>query len=894
MSKTLTVGLVIGASLASSVGSSINSVGDKLSQLQKKSEDLKVGAALGRSFVDLRAETLKVRQEYEKTGYKSKELEERLQQLQRATRQAGDEAKKYGIDLGGAAEQTKYLETMSAQAEGRIGRIQARQERASERSQMRSQLTGTIAVGAAMFAYPIKTAVGFQQAIAEVGAITRASAEDMKMLEENAREMGRTTQFTAFQAAGAQKYLGMAGFNTNQIITAMPGMMNLAAAGAMDLASAADIASNILTGFNMKQEEMGRVADILTLAANSSNTSVQQMGYAFKYVAPIANELGFSIEQSAAVISKLSDAGIQGEMAGTTMRGMLTSLVDPSEDAAELLDFLGVKTMNAAGELRALPDILRDMDTAMTKRNWGSGQKARVNQTIFGARAGTGASAIRDVVLSGDIDALTEKYNNAEGASAEAARRMNDTARGALLRLGSAAESVAITIGNVFLPPLADMANELAAVTTKISDFAEKNPKLIKLLVGAAAGFVGMKAASLVGRIGISHLMDGFSYLNGGLQMIRPSTIQATLGLLRMKDVGGVFTGLMGPLANFKRGFMKDVQAVGDGLKLLKNGALSVGSGIAAGFKSIASGAFSFGKALLGGIKSIGIALMANPVILVIGVIVALVAGAAYLIWKHWDTVKVYLLKFWEGVKSVWNSTVNAIGDAVTSVGGAVQSGWNATKSFFMSFWDGIKSAWTEAVTAVGDAVAGLGDTIMAPFKTAFGWIGEKIEWFENTWKGLKESLGMSSDPDSPGYRAGRDGNGRNNSTVGGNDSPNSSHAIGGRNARGHAIGGIFDTPHTAAFAEGGKEEAVIPLEDHAARARSIWVYSGQKLGMFSGSGTSGVSSQSSVYIAPGAINITASPGMDVNALASEVMRRIENAARQKQGRSFADAAFAR
>lgn len=818
------------------MGSSIKIAGDKLSQLQKKGESLKIGAALGKSFQDLKAETLRVRQEYEKTGYKSAELGNRLRALQRATREAGREAQKYGFELGKAAKQTKYLETMSAQAEARVGRMQARMARRQERSQLRGELTGTVALGTAVFGYPIKKAVEFQQSIAEVGAITRASAEDMKKLEVNAREMGRTTQFTASQAAGAQKYLGMAGFNTAQIITAMPGMMNLAAAGAMDLGRAADIASNILTGFNMKQEEMGRVADVLTLAANSSNTSVEQMGYAFKYVAPIAKELGFNIEQSAAVISKLSDAGIQGEMAGTTMRGMLTSLVDPTKEAAELLDYLGVKTMDAKGELRALPDILRDMDAAMSKRNWGGGEKSRANQAIFGARAGTGASAIRNAVLSGDLDNLTKKYNDAGGAAEEAARRMNETALGSLRRLGSAAESVGICIGNVFLPPLADAADKLATVATKVSEFAEKNPKITKMLVGAAAGFIGLKAASIVGRIGISHLMDGFSLLNDGFQMIRPSTIQAVFGVMRMKGVGGVVAGLLGPLSKLKGGFLKDVGAIRSAAKFVGTSFVSVGRGAVTGFKLLGGGLLSFVKIIGVGIKAVGAAMVANPVILAIGVVVALVAGAVYLIWKHWDKVKVRLGAFGEGIKARWK--------------GAIE--------------------W------IGKTVSGIGEAIKAPFVAAFEWIGSKIDWIKSKWEGFKSVFSSGS-----------------SAAIGG---PNGNAAI-GASLPGHAIGGVFNREHIAAFSEGNKEEAVIALEGDKDRARSIWTYSGEKLGMFDGGRTSGTETPSrSVYIAiaPGAIQVNAAPGMDESVLADEVLRRLERFIKQRQGRSYSDVAFAR
>ena len=132
----------------------------------------------------------------------------------------------------------------------------------------------------------------------------------MVRLTENAREMGRTTKFSATQAAQGQKFLAMAGFKTNQIIHSMPGMLDLAAASGMDLGRTADIASNILTGFGMEASDMTRVANVMALAFSSSNTDVEQFGYAMKYAAPQAKALGFSIEQTAAIVSKLSNAGL--------------------------------------------------------------------------------------------------------------------------------------------------------------------------------------------------------------------------------------------------------------------------------------------------------------------------------------------------------------------------------------------------------------------------------------------------------------------------------------------------------------------------------------------------------------------------------------------------------
>jgi len=832
---------------------------------------LKVGASLGKSFLDLKQETLKVRQEYEKTGFKSVELGNKLRELQRATVSAREDAKKYGIEIGKAAQQTKYLETASAQAEARVGRMQARQRRASERSQLRGELKSTLAVGTALFAYPMKTAVSFEQAMAEVGAIARASAEDMKRLEENARFSAKSTQFTSTQTAGAQKNLANMGFNPQEIIESMPGLLDLAAAGSLDLGVATTISTGILNAYNMEKKEMARVGDVLALSAASSGTNIEQMGNAMQYVAPDAAKLGMTLEQTAAAISVLSDANIKGERAGTTFRSMLSHIVRPTKEASDFLDFLGVSTLNAKGELRDIGEILVDMDRAMSARGFGSGEKNRGMKTVFGQEAGTGALVIAEAAGNGKLDKLTEEYNSASGASKEMAERMNATTMGALRRLGSAVEEIGIIVGSAFLPPITDSIEKLAAFTLQVGTFAEKHPRLVKILVGAAAGLVGLKAASIVGRIGFSHLLDGFSLLNGGFQMLRPSTIQATLGLMRMRGVGGTLAKMLAPIANFKAGFVKDVQAVGSGLKWLSKGAFSFGRSVGSAFRTFGGALLGFGKTLLLGIKGVGAALIANPMILAIAVIVGLVAGAAYLIWKNWDRVKVWLSNFWEGIKTKWNAAVTWIGDKIAWIGNAVHSAWENTKAYFLGFWEDIKARWNGAVEWIGGSVSGLGEAIKAPFVSAFGWIGEKIDSIKSKWEGFKSAF-----------------------SLGGSTSKSFSFTADGTMIpdAGHADGGVFDKPHIAAFAEGGKEEAAIPLEGHRARARSIWAYSGQRLGMFQGAGAQQPAGGGSVTIMPGAIVVNPSPGMDETALAHKVMSLLKQELARKERRSLTDAAF--
>lgn len=190
----------------------------------------------------------------------------------------------------------------------------------------------------------VQTAAQFEQSMAKVRAITQATNEDFAKLQNQAIELGASTVFSASQAADAQSFLAMAGFEVNEIMAAMPGVLNLAAAGQMEIGRTADIASNILTGFGLKAEETTRVVDVMAKAMTSSNTNIEQLGHAMKYVAPVAAAVGVDIETAAAAVGRLSDAGIQGEMAGTSLRAILLRLVNPVGEAADVMDKLGIKT----------------------------------------------------------------------------------------------------------------------------------------------------------------------------------------------------------------------------------------------------------------------------------------------------------------------------------------------------------------------------------------------------------------------------------------------------------------------------------------------------------------------------------------------------------------------
>ena len=245
-----------------------------------------------------------------------------------------------------------------------------------------------------------KFAGDFEQSMNNVAAKTGAVGPAFDALREKAKELGLKTKFSATQAADAMAFLGQAGCNTDEIMKGIGGTLDLAAAGGLELARAADIASNVLGGFNESASETGRVADVMAQAAANSNTSVEQLGEAMSFVAPIAKAAGLSIEETAAFIGILGDAGIQSTRAGTGLRGALAGLIKPTTESGKALKQLGIETLDAEGNMRPLQDIMAELQRA------GAGNKEVFE--IFTRRVATSALVMKEAADGPFQDLLTK------------------------------------------------------------------------------------------------------------------------------------------------------------------------------------------------------------------------------------------------------------------------------------------------------------------------------------------------------------------------------------------------------------------------------------------------------------------------------------------------------
>jgi len=365
----------------------------------------------------------------------------------------------------------------------------------------------------------INTAAEFEQGMSKVQAITRANDAEMQLLTSTAKELGRQTQFTARQSADAMSYLGMAGWNTQEIIKGMPGLLSLAAAGGTDLARTADIVSDDLTAFGLSADQAGHMADVFAYTITRTNTNVEMLGETMKYGAPVAHAFGVSMEETAALAGLMANSGIKASQAGTALRSGFLRLAGPPKQAAKAMEALGMNMSEMSKQQAEAQEAMKALGVQMSDINGPRKMSAIITElrtkmqglskeerlatvgAIFGKNASTGWLAVLDSAPE-KFDQLVNEMDKCDGEADRMAKTMNKNAKGAMIRLQSAMESAAISFGGAFLPALADAGDGLAKFAGLIGDAAEKHPALIQTLGLTAIAMTGtalaMKAAGVV------------------------------------------------------------------------------------------------------------------------------------------------------------------------------------------------------------------------------------------------------------------------------------------------------------------------------------------------------------------------------------------------------------
>lgn len=316
----------------------------------------------------------------------------------------------------------------------------------------------------------LKTTADFDAGMSEVKAISGATGTEFKQLETKAIQMGAKTKYSATEAASAFKYMAMAGWDTNDMLSGISGVMNLAAASGEDLATTSDIVTDALTAFGLSAKDSSHFADILAQASSRSNTNVGLMGETFKYVAPVAGALGYSAEDCAVAIGLMANSGIKASQAGTALRSLFTRLAKPTDTVAAAMEKYNITLTDANGNMKPLSTLMSEMRDRFSGLS--EAQKANLAATLAGQE---GMSGLLAIVNSSDADFknLTDSINNADGASERMAKTMQDNLKGSFTIFKSTVESAAISIGKKLTPEVRKFVDTGTSLVKKFNDMSD-------------------------------------------------------------------------------------------------------------------------------------------------------------------------------------------------------------------------------------------------------------------------------------------------------------------------------------------------------------------------------------------------------------------------------------
>lgn len=375
----------------------------------------------------------------------------------------------------------------------------------------------------------LKTTADFDAGMSEVKAISGATGTEFKQLETKAIQMGAKTKYSATEAASAFKYMAMAGWDTNDMLSGISGVMNLAAASGEDLATTSDIVTDALTAFGLSAKDSSHFADILAQASSRSNTNVGLMGETFKYVAPVAGALGYSAEDCAVAIGLMANSGIKASQAGTALRSLFTRLAKPTDTVAAAMEKYNITLTDANGNIKPLSTLMSEMRDRFSGLS--EAQKANLAATLAGQE---GMSGLLAIVNSSDADFknLTDSINNADGASERMAKTMQDNLKGSFTIFKSTVESAAISIGKKLTPEVRKFVDTGTSLVKKFNDMSDAE-KTNVVNIGKMATVIPL--ATLAGGKLLGSMLNlgkGIVKFNGEMSLL----VQA-IGLYRQGEI---------------------------------------------------------------------------------------------------------------------------------------------------------------------------------------------------------------------------------------------------------------------------------------------------------------------------------------------------------------------
>ena len=700
----------------SGLSKALKGVNQEIGKTQKELKDVEKLLKLDPNNTEL------MEQKQRLLGERIGETKEKLEALKEAQKQVGEELKRTGEgqeqydaltrEIASCTNELKALEKEANTASVAMQKISAAGESLKDIggkiSGAGQALMPLSAAAAGIGAGIVKTTADFDSAMSKVAAVSGAAGEDFDALRDKAREMGATTKFTASESAEAMNYMAMAGWKTEQMMSGISGVMNLAAASGEDLATTSDIVTDALTAFGMKAEDSGRFADILAASASNANTNVAMMGESFKYAAPVAGSLGYSAEDVSIALGLMANSGIKASMAGTSLRNIFQRMAKPTKESAAAMERLGLSLDDGQGNMYSFRQIMDQLRSGFVEINM---PLEEYDRTVAQLDEDLEAGRIKQKAYDKELEELNKQAFGAEGA---------EKARAAAMLGGSRAMSGLLAIANATeedynkLTEAVDNSSQAFAKTkdgiVPLNEALESGAEIIETYEGSAAAMAATMQDNAAGQMEI---------LKSQLQELAISLGDTLMPTIR--ELVGYVQGLVDKL----NGMDEDTK------KLVMNIILITA---AAGPLLVIVGKV---VSAMGSIMTVIGGLSAPIAALVAGI--AVLVGAFVYLWNTNEDFRNKMTEIWNDLSAKFSAFGDGLVQRLNALGGNFQSFSDVVMGIWNLLCDNLAPMFETAFETVSTVLGAALDVLTGLFDVFAGLFTGN---WEQMWNGVKEIFG--------------------------------------------------------------------------------------------------------------------------------------------------------